>query len=366
MAETEEMFGNRLAESVTQGFLCLSLSLGHKTGLFETMAGFDEPKSAKEIADAAGLKERYVREWLGAMVSGYVVEIDEETSELFFLPPHRRAAVTRLGDIVDWSMVAQGLPMVSSVYEKVIESMKTTGPTGIASADYSPSYHRWRNQCYDTFVQTSLLEAVVPSIPCFESILGQGTEVLEINSHNGSAARKLARAFPDSSFFLSNVPRLAHDDKNNPGDPTANPGSPYKQFNLKAETHDPTKLPADWSGKFGVVLAIQNIRDSPRPDVIAQEVYRILKPEGLFAMMESNMRSKIADNRDNPTAVFVYTCSLFSSLPQSLSEEGGLGLGTAFGRESFKPLLEKAGFQSITLVPVPGDPLDNVTYVCKK
>ncbi|XP_022083548.1 uncharacterized protein LOC110975398 [Acanthaster planci] len=366
MAETEEMFGNRLAETVTQGFLCLALSLGHKTGLFEAMAGFDEPKSAKEIANAAGLKERYVREWLGAMVSGCIVEVDEETSELFLLPPHRRPAVTRLGDIIDWSMVAQGLPMISGVYEKVIECTKTSGPPGITGGDYSPSYHQWRNQCYDTFVQASLLEAFIPSIPGFEAILGQGTNVLEINNHNGSAARKLARAFPESSFFLSNNPRMSKDEKSNSGDPLTTPSSPYKQFNLTVETHDPTNLPADWSGKFGVVLAIQNIRDTPRPDVIVQEVHRILKPEGLFAMMESNMKSRIADNRDNPASVFVYTCSLFSSLPQSLSDEAGLGLGAAFGRESFKPFLEKAGFKTITLVPVPGDPLDQVTYVCKK
>ena len=71
-----------------------------------------------------------MREWLGAMVAGYVVEVDEETSELFFLPPHRRSAVTRLGDIVDWSMVAQGLPAVAGVYEKVVDCMKTCGPRG--------------------------------------------------------------------------------------------------------------------------------------------------------------------------------------------------------------------------------------------
>ena len=73
---------------------------------------------------------RYVREWLGAMVSGSIVEVDDDTSELFLLPPHRRAAVTRLGDIVDWSMVAQGLPLVSGVYEKVAQCMALPGPSG--------------------------------------------------------------------------------------------------------------------------------------------------------------------------------------------------------------------------------------------
>ncbi|XP_071809069.1 S-adenosylmethionine-dependent methyltransferase Rv2258c-like [Asterias amurensis] len=364
MAESEETFGNRVAETVTQGFLCLALSVGHKTGLFETMAGFDDPKSAKEIADAAGLKERYVREWLGAMVSGSIVEVDDDTSELFLLPPHRRAAVTRLGDIVDWSMVAQGLPLVSGVYEKVAQCMALPGPSGLSSSEYSSGYHRWRDQCYDTFVQTSLLEAVIPSIPGLENVLEQGTDVVEITSNTGSAIRKLARAFPDSRCVLTSSPRTTTDGKQ--CDPSINTGSPYRQFNLKYETQDPTKLPADWSNKFGVVIAIQNIRDSPRPDVIAQEVHRILKPDGLFTMIESNMRSRIADNKEKPTALFVYTTSLFGSLPQSLSEDNGLGLGAAFGRESFKPFLEKAGFKSINLVPVPGDPMDSVSYVCKK
>ncbi len=236
--------------------------------------------------------------------------------------------------------------------------------TGLPSSEYSPGYHRWRDQCYDTFVQTSLLEAVIPSIPGLENVLEQGTDVVEITSHTGSAIRKLARAFPDSRCVLTSNPRPTKDGKQ--GDPTINTGSPYRQFNLKYEIQEPTKMPADWSNKFGVVIAIQNIRDSPRPDVIAQEVHRILKPDGLFTMIESNMRSRIADNKEKPTALFVYTTSLFGSLPQSLSEDNGLGLGAAFGRESFKPFLEKAGFKSITLVPVPGDPMDSVSYVCKK
>jgi hypothetical protein len=41
-------------------------SVGHRIGLFDALAGMD-PATSDAIARRAGLQERYVREWLGAM-----------------------------------------------------------------------------------------------------------------------------------------------------------------------------------------------------------------------------------------------------------------------------------------------------------
>ena len=54
------------------------ISVGHRTGLFDTMAVLP-PATVHEIADNAGLDERYVREWLGAMTTGRVVEHDPQS-----------------------------------------------------------------------------------------------------------------------------------------------------------------------------------------------------------------------------------------------------------------------------------------------
>ena len=40
------------------------------------MAKLPPSTRLREIAEAAGLNERYVREWLGAMVTGGIVEYD--------------------------------------------------------------------------------------------------------------------------------------------------------------------------------------------------------------------------------------------------------------------------------------------------
>jgi DNA-binding IclR family transcriptional regulator len=55
--------------------LNLMLSVGHRTGLFDAMAGMT-PASSADIAKRAGLQERYVREWLGAMTVSKVVDHD--------------------------------------------------------------------------------------------------------------------------------------------------------------------------------------------------------------------------------------------------------------------------------------------------
>jgi hypothetical protein len=59
-----ETFAATLLTALNHAALCLMMSIGHRTGLFDVMSGMP-PSSSREIAAAAGLHERYVREWLG-------------------------------------------------------------------------------------------------------------------------------------------------------------------------------------------------------------------------------------------------------------------------------------------------------------
>ncbi len=63
---------------VNDGCLALMISVGHRTGLFDTMATMP-PATLRQIASAAGLNERYVREWFGAMVTGRIINYDSAT-----------------------------------------------------------------------------------------------------------------------------------------------------------------------------------------------------------------------------------------------------------------------------------------------
>jgi hypothetical protein len=60
---------------LNHGTLCLMVSVGHRTGLFDAMSKLP-PATSEEIAIQARLNERYVREWLGAMTTAGVVEVN--------------------------------------------------------------------------------------------------------------------------------------------------------------------------------------------------------------------------------------------------------------------------------------------------
>src|SRR5262245_1531813 len=88
-----EAFAGQFLAAVNHGALCLMASIGHRTGLFDVMRGLP-PSTSAEVARKAGLNERYVREWLGAMVTAGVVEIDADGTK-YVLPPEHAAFLTR-------------------------------------------------------------------------------------------------------------------------------------------------------------------------------------------------------------------------------------------------------------------------------
>ncbi len=88
-----EAFGDRFLAVLNNGAFCLMVSVGHQTCLFDAMCKMP-PATSEDIASQSGLNERYVREWLGAMVTAGVVEVYPETNHLWRTGPATRATRT--------------------------------------------------------------------------------------------------------------------------------------------------------------------------------------------------------------------------------------------------------------------------------
>lgn len=86
-------FAARMLDILNSSAISLMTSIGHRTELFDTMAELP-PSTSRQIADAAGLNERYVREWLGAMVTGRFVDYDPN-HKTYSLPAEHAAFLTR-------------------------------------------------------------------------------------------------------------------------------------------------------------------------------------------------------------------------------------------------------------------------------
>ena len=107
-----EEFGGRALDILNKASLAVMMSVGHRTGLFETMATLP-PSTTHEIAGAAGLQERYVREWLGAMVTGHIVDHDRDAAT-YSLPPEHAAFLTAAAQTNNIANFAQLIPLIGN------------------------------------------------------------------------------------------------------------------------------------------------------------------------------------------------------------------------------------------------------------
>ena len=80
--EDATAFAERVLGILNGGALALMISIGHRTGLFDVMSRLGLGDERERSRPRPGSQERYVREWLGAMVTGGVVEYDAALARL--------------------------------------------------------------------------------------------------------------------------------------------------------------------------------------------------------------------------------------------------------------------------------------------
>ena len=110
---------------------------------------------------------------------------------------------------------------------------------------------------------------------------------------------------------------------------------------VKGDAHN---LPQEWTEKFDFVLVHDLLHDLPNPQKALTELYRVIKDDGAFALVEKGCHSNPVDNAGNMTAARYYTMSIFACLPCSLSEEPRIGYGTCWGVEEIEKAVLDAGF----------------------
>jgi len=348
-----QAFADQFLTAVNHGALCLMASIGHRTGLFDALRGLP-PSTSAEIAKKSGLNERYVREWLGAMVMAGVVEVDPAGSN-YVLPTEHAAYLTRAAGADNLAVPTQYVSVLGGVEDEIIECFRKGG--GVSYARY-PRFHAVMAEDSSLTVLSSLETHILPLAPGLADRLAKGIRVLDVGCGSGRAMIRLAQLYPSSRFAgfdfsaeaISNARREA----------TQKGLSNIEFTERDLTTFDRTAEPES----FDFITTFDAIHDQARPLDVLKGIHRALKADGLYLMQDIRGSSYVHKNIGHPLGTFLYACATMHCMTVSLAQDGE-GLGAMWGEEKAREYLEKAGFRSIETHQLAHDIANNWYLVTK-
>lgn len=344
-------FADRMVQTLNDGALCLMLSIGHRTGLLDTLARL-ESATVEQLAAEARMNLRYVREWLGAMVTGRVVDFDE-TARSFRLPPERAAVLTRPAGSDNLAVFAQYIGILGGVEDDIVSCFEHGG--GVPYERF-PRFHEVMAEDSGVSVLPKIVSHILPLVPGLLDRLRHGIRVLDLGCGRGIALNRMAALFPDSRFTGMDLSEeaIAYARSNAAG--RAN----LEYIVRDLTDFDETAPPA----AYDFVTTFDAVHDQAQPLRLLKGIHRTLADDGVYLMQDISGTGHLHGDMEHPIGTLLYTVSCMHCMTVSLAQ-GGEGVGAMWGELMTREYLERAGFRSVVVNRLSHD-IQNNWYVVRK
>jgi len=306
--------------------------MGDALGLYKTLHEKGSMTCA-ELASAANVNERYLREWLvHQAASNYLTyepatgkfTLPEEQAMLFAIEDSPVAMMGAFDGIVAWS---EQQPKVQSAFR---------GGGGVAWGDHGPCLFCSTARFFRPGYIHNLVQNWLPALDGVEAKLRDGAKVADVGCGHGWSTVIMARAFPKSQF-------VGYD---------FHPGS-IEAAQAHAREHNLTNArfqvgtAKDYpETDLDFVTFFDCLHDMGDPAGAAAHVRQSLKADGTWMIVEPMASDRLEDNL-NPIGRIYYAASTMVCVPTSLAQEVGTALGAQAGEAKLRQVIAAGGFGNI-------------------
>jgi len=304
--------------------------VGDKLGLYKQLSE-GGPQTPRELAERAGARERYVREWLNAQAASGYVDYDP-ASGAYNLNDEQEMVFAREGEP---TFMAGGFEIVASLFRdepRITEAFRSGD--GVGWHEHDACLFRGTERFFRAGYNAHLVASWLPALDGVVEKLERGARVADIGCGHGASTVIMAKAFPKSQFFgfdyhAPSIERAA--------DIAAEEGvSDNTTFSVaSAKGFD--------GADFDLACIFDALHDMGDPVGAARHIHQALKPDGTWLLVEPFANDRAEDNH-NPVGRIFYSASTMICTPASLSQEVGLGLGAQAGEARLRAVCEEAGF----------------------
>jgi 2-polyprenyl-3-methyl-5-hydroxy-6-metoxy-1,4-benzoquinol methylase len=312
--------------------------IGDRLGLFRELSSGDLLTS-HQLAERTDLNERYVREWLRAMVASEYVEYDPGSDRYYMDPEQASVLASEDGPMFVGGSFHFTVPSLYNV-PRVIDAFRRGGgvPYSELGCDVSCAIERFFRPGY----KHELVSTWIPAISGLPERLERGIDVLDIGCGRGQSTVTMAAAWPGSRFTgvdydsgsIAGALKLARD---------------TSVWNTEFVQAAADKIPRD--RKYDLVCAFDCIHDMVDPLATLRTIRELLTDTGVLLWSEPNASHLAHENR-NPIGRVFHSVSPLHCMTVSLAHNGA-GLGTVIGERGARELAAEAGFTSFERLPIP-------------
>jgi SAM-dependent methyltransferase len=330
-AEVDRLMGQVLLD--LGGTLHAALvAIGEDTGLYKAMAGAG-PLTPEEVAQRAGLHERYVREWLRAQAAG---------GYLAHHPEGDRYELTAAGGLAladdDGLSVPGAFKLVLALLRdapKVAERFRTG--EGLGWHEHDEGLFEGTERFFRPGYAANLTSAWIPALDGVEAKLLAGARVADVGCGHGASTILMAQAYPASTFigFDYHEGSIARARQAAAAAGVAD----RVAFQVASSTGYP-------GSGYDLVAMFDCLHDMGDPAAAAAHVLRSLADDGTWLVVEPFAGDRVEDNM-NPVGRLYYAASTLVCTPASLDQEGRAALGAQAGEARLTEVIRAGGFTRV-------------------
>lgn len=307
--------------------------MGDALGLYRTLRDRGAMTSG-ELADAAHVDERYLREWLAHQAASNYLSYDP-ASRRFTLPPEQ-AMVFAIEDSPVYMMGAfDSIVAQIENQPKVQQAFQHGG--GVAWGDQAGCLFCATARFFRPGYQANLVQHWLPALDGVAAKLERGAVVADVGCGYGWSTVLMAQAFPRSRFVGYDFHQGSIDQA----------GVHATEHAVADRTRFEVAKAKEFPGSgFDLVTCFDCLHDMGDPAGCAAHVARSLKPDGSWMIVEPMAKDRLEDNL-NPVGRLFYAASTMICVPTSLAQEVGAGLGAQAGETRLREAITQGGFASV-------------------
>jgi 2-polyprenyl-3-methyl-5-hydroxy-6-metoxy-1,4-benzoquinol methylase len=342
-SERRDALVERLFGSTLGAMDVLSVYLGVRLGLYRTLADRG-PSSSDELAGAAGLNERYVREWLEQQATTGILEVDDERR--FSLPPGHDEALL---DETSLNYVAPfGKLLVACV--RPIDALLAAYESGdgVPYADYGADLHEGQAEFTRPIFDQLLGSEWFPQIPEVHERLQADppARVADVACGQGYSTIAIARAYPKAQVdgIDSDEASIAAARENLDG----------SSVEGRVTFHDRDAADPGLQGQYDFVYIHEALHDMSYPVDVLRACRGLLLEGGSVVVGDERVPDTFTASGDDVERMY-YGFSILHCLPVGMVGEGAAGTGTVMRADTVRRYAEEAGFGGFDVLPIEND-----------